>query len=76
MGEVAETADNSVTGESDAACVTQQQGPTEIDAKGPPLGHLKSSDDLDIIANAGSIDTGSVDDYHLNAEHMNTLSKC
>lgn len=74
MPEVAEIDDNSA-GKSDAACVTQQ-GPTEIDAKSPPLDHLKSADNIDIIGDAGSIDTGSVEDYHLNAERINSSGKC
>lgn len=73
MPEVVEIADNSVTGKSDAACVTQQEGPTEIDAKSP---HLKSTDSLDITGDAGSVDTDSVDDYQLNVEHINFSGKC
>ncbi|KAL8110432.1 uncharacterized protein LOC141671829 isoform X2 [Apium graveolens] len=61
-------ADNSVTGKIDAACMTQQKG--EIDARSPPLDSLKSEDNIDIIGDAGSIDTGFVEDHHLNAEHL------
>ncbi|KAK1371334.1 hypothetical protein POM88_037426 [Heracleum sosnowskyi] len=67
LPEAAEIA--AVTGKSDAACVSQQECPTEISAKSP---HLKSADNVDITGDAGSIDADSVDDYHLHVELINS----
>lgn len=76
LAEVAEITDNPVTGNSNAACVTQQEGPTEIDARSPPMVHPKSVAKVDIIGDAGAIDAGSVDDNLLSVEQINSSGKC
>lgn len=71
LAEVAEITNNPVAGNSIAACVNQQEGRTEIDARSPPMVHPKSVDNVYIIGDAGAIDPGSVDDNLLNVEQIN-----